>query len=45
MFKTSDFAGLRPFCVLEFLMLQLQRAGGKGVPLSVPLKADPVNYV
>lgn len=43
MFKTSAFAGLRPFLVLELLMLQLQRAGGGGAGVSVPPKADPVN--
>lgn len=43
MFKTSDFAGFTPFWVLELLMLQLQQAGGGGVSLSAPPKADPVN--
>lgn len=38
MFKTSDFASLCPFCVLEFLMLQLQRTGGGGICLSGPPK-------
>jgi len=43
MFKTSDFAVLHPFWVLELLMLQLRKAGGGGAGLSVPPKADPVN--